>query len=1139
MTKNYLNRFLAGMIFCLLFGIGQIFAQAGTGGITGVVKDTNGAIIPNATVKITNQSTGFGKTATASNDGIYTFALLRPGKYKVVAGGGNFSEQSLSVEVQVGRTTDANFSLGAGDVTEIVEVSAEGVQTTEIKPDAVLTDTAISELPINGRRFQDLALLTPTVQVDPQRGQISISGQRGINTNVSVDGVDYNQPFFGGIRGGERSNSAFTLPQEAVREFNVTASGYSAEFGRSSGGVINVSTKSGSNDVRGSVFYLIRPNELATGHEYADALVTTLPQGIDATLAPTQQQFGGSIGGPIIKDKLFYFGAYEQQRFRAPRQVLYRNSLDVTPASLTPNQLAVFNIFKDFEVPFTQTNDAYSGLGKIDWNVNSNNRFNVRFNYSRNKALNAVTTGETSVDPTINKSLDTNGTEKDRNIAVVSQLISTINPNTINEFRFQFAREDRPRLSNAFLPLVANTYGDIGTRSFLPTTQFDTRYQFTDNMNFYLNNHNVKVGFEYSRLRASQLFGFNQPGNFNYFNNNDAQFLDVLAGTRVLTDPNPSNRTFGRFDNTSASYRLQIGNLEADYQVQELAFFGQDTWRVRPNLTLNFGLRIDKQFNPSPQLGNDALIGAVQNASFPLLGGRGFDPSVIPDSEFQFGPQAGFAYDPFKDGKTVIRGFTGLYYARTPLLILADPVNNFRSTPGNLTVQIGGNGIIPSTFNQAAFDAANPGYVALVGTGVRPNTVYRQFAILGIDLNQSPLTNLPILTPAQLSQISQALFNASPGSTGGALGNFTNSQPTGVAADYENPRAFQFGFGIEREIAKNFTIGVDYAQVNTTRLERNRDINLPVPFSADFYADLLVVANSAAVRNSAEFQTAISQIRNVGRPIFAISTPRGVPTRVQTGTNANGTPIFSNVSIPTRARPVSNLGSVTLRESSARSLFRGLTLRTRYSRSWIQINAYYVNSKSLSDDDNERSSGGFDYVNGFNLEPEYGPSRLDVRHRFTANPIFFLPYDFQVSSAIRFRSARPVDAIIGNDFNGDGNSNDRPYSASGTPFIRNSFRGKPEYEMDLRVQKSFKFGEFKRLSLKAEFFNVFNRANIDISGFNTTSFCSNSSDLTCGLNGSTNPNFLQIRDSTGNIITNANFASSQVFQMQIGARFTF
>ncbi len=1083
---------LAMPVLTLLFVVGQVFAQAGTGSITGAVTDSTGAIVPNATVKYTNKNTNASKTTTASADGIYTFILLQPGQYTVSASGAGFAEQNSDVQVQVGRTTTANFSLGVGDVSAVVNVSAEGIQTTEIKPDAVLSDIAIANLPINGRRFQDLATLTPTAQVDPQRGQISLSGQRGINTNVNVDGVDYNQPFFGGIRGGERSNSAFTLPQEAVREFQVVASGYGPEYGRSSGGVINVVTKSGGNDFSGSAFYLLRHKNFARGHDFANAIVATLPQSVESVLAPTQHQFGGSFGGPIAKDKLFFFGAYEQQRFRAPRQVFYSNSRDVVPGTLNPAQLEVFNLFSSLEVPFTQTNDAYSGVAKIDWNVNDANRFNVRLNYSKNNALNAVTTGETSVDPTVNKSLLTNGTEGDKNYAVVSQLVSNFSTNVINDFRFQYAREERPRLSNSFVPLIANTYGDIGTRSFLPTTQFDTRFQVTDAITFIKGNHNIKFGGEFSRLFASQLFGFNQPGNFNYFNSNDATFLTVLSNVPV-----PASSFFGRFDDQSATYRLQVGNLEAAYKVFETSFYGQDVWRVTPNVSVTFGARVEKQFNPSPELGNTALINAVKNGAFPLLDGKGFDPSVIPDSEWQFGPRFGVAYDPKGDGRTVIRANAGMYYARTPLLLLADPFNNFRSTPGNLTVQIGGNGVIPSTFNQALFDANNPQYVAIMGTGQRPNTVYRQFAILGINLNSSPLTNLPIITPQNLAAITNALFAASPGAGTSALGIFQNAQPTVIDPDFQNPRSLQFGLGFEHQLTKSWSFGVDYASVDTDRLQRNRDINLPTPILLSTTLD------------------------PAQRPYIGITRGRSLPS-----------------SVAIRSRPVPSLGQVTRRESTGKSFFQALTFRTRFTSDRFRLNAFYVLGESRSDDDNERDSGGFTYENAYNLIPEYGPSRLDVRHRFTANPVFFAPGGIEIASTIRMRSGRPVDAVIGNDFNGDGVSNDRPYIAPGVSIGRNAFRGNKEIEVDMRVQKSFKFGERKRLSFSAEFFNLLNRSNIDISGA-TARYCSNTSDRSCGLNGVTNSNFLQTRDSSGNIITFANFASSQVFQAQFGARFNF
>jgi len=1161
MTKIFSIRFLATVIFCLLFGIGQTFAQSGgtTGQITGVVSDTTGAVVPNATVTITNQGTNQTQTANTSDDGVYRFVLLQPGVYAVKVAPTGFAEQTLDVEVQVGRTTDANFTLGAAGATAEVTVTAEGVQTTASQSDAVIDQTSISNLPINGRRFQDFVTLTPTAQVDPSRGQISLSGQRGINTNINVDGVDYNQPFFGGIRGGERANLAFTIPQESIKEFQVVAAGYSAEFGRSSGGIVNAVTKSGDNSLRGSLFYLYRPDRLARGNEFSRALQEQRldASGFDATLAPTQHQFGGSVGGPIIKDRLFYFTSYEQQRFRAPRQVLFGNlagfafpaqaplpAVQLTPAQLAARQ-GVLDFYRGLETPFQQTNDAYALLGKIDWYINDGNRFNIRYNFSKNDAINAVSTGENSLDPTTTRALSTNGIEGNQNNIGVAQLLTNLGASAINELRLQYAREERPREGNELAPNVFTSFGEFGTRNFLPTTQFDTRYQITDSVAYVTGNHTFKFGGEYSRLFASQNFGFNQFGAYSLAIGGATGTNDILSR---LTNVPVVSGVLGRFDDNRARYNRQIGNLEAAFKVHELAFFGQDSWRVTPKFTLNYGLRVEQQYNPEPEATNDQLINVVQNTNFPIRGG-GFDPTQIPNSGFQFGPRLGFAYDPEGDGRTVIRGFSGIYYARTPLLIFADSINNYRSTPGNVSTTLPFVGFSQTAFNTFVASAAGAQYRAITGcvppaagqtapAACVPNTVFRQFAIAGINLNNFTLDNLPNVTPEQIGVIA----------TGLGLPNnpFVGAQVTGHAEDFKNPRSYQFGFGVEREIASNFVVGVDYSFVKTDRLQRNRDLNLPSPLTGAQYVDFLRANNTAAAFSSIP-QTTIDQLLQSGRTYIAINAPAGLS--------------FGSA-IATRLRPTNdpalnpnnrfNLGAVQVREATAKSLFQSLTFRARVVRKWGQLNAYYTLSKSESDDDNERDSGGVGFANPYDLSGEYGPSRLDRTHQFVANPVFFLPYGFEVASAIRLRSGTPINATAGGDLNGDGVTNDRPLLVPGIELTRNFYRNNSVYDVDLRVQKGFGFGERRRLIFSAEFFNIINQANVLLPQPNTSTssgfvgqFCTTVSQL-CGVNGITNVNFLQIREQNplssnfGNLAINNNIApGSQVFQIQLGARFQF
>ena len=512
MTSKFSFKILMTTVFCLLLGIGQVLAQsqASSGQISGTVTDSTGAAVPNATVKIVNKNTGVEKI-TASNDrGEYRFLSVQPGVYTVTANGSGFAERSLEATVNIGRISTANFALGVGDVSAVVNVTGEEVQTTVSQPDAVLDNTEIDKLPLNGRRFQDLATLTPNVAVDPERGQLSISGQKGIDLAINVDGGDFTQPFFGGIRGGERSNFSFTLPQESVREFQVVAAGYSAEFGRATGGVINVVTKGGTNEFGGSAFINFRGDKLARTNEFADALIAD--SGVaDPQIAPDRYQFGGSFGGPIVKDKFFFFGTYEQQNLKVERIAtdsdLSDNTIVNPTVPLRPEEQAVLDFFRTQQETFQLTNDVYAGSIRVDGNFNSNNNANFRFNLSKNDAENAVNTGETALDPTTDNAVSNDGIEGSRTYTYVGQWTSFLSSTFTNELRGQYSRGERPRIANSAIPNVESNLLDFGLRSFMPTTQFDTRLQFTNNLTAISGDHTAKFGVDYQRIHADQSFG--------------------------------------------------------------------------------------------------------------------------------------------------------------------------------------------------------------------------------------------------------------------------------------------------------------------------------------------------------------------------------------------------------------------------------------------------------------------------------------------------------------------------------------------------------------------------------------------------------------------------------------------------------
>ncbi len=1059
-----------------------------TGGqIVGTVTDQQGAAVPNATVKVTNAATSLVQTLTTNDQGGFRAVSLAPGDYTVeVSATGFGTSTQTGYHVEVGSALTANIALGVGVVNEEVLVTAASVETTQVQTPTNINQTSITQLPINGRRFQDFVLLTPTADTDPTRNQISLVGQRGINANIQIDGADYNNPFFGGIRGGERSNQAFTFPQSSIREFQVIASGYNAEFGRSTGGIVNVVTKSGTNDFHGGAFYLLRPKSWA--HRNAFGQIA----------APTQKQYGGSVGGPMPlprfgeggrstyggRDKTFFFFAFEQQKLNQQRAVLFDPLQNFSPTT-TAGASEAFNFYKGLEGPYIQTNDATAFVFRFDANVNQNNQFNARYNYSENTAANAVTAG-TSLQPTTNSAVSNNGTEGNSQHTFVGQLTSFFSPTVINELRAQYSRENRPRTPNELSPLVGTTIGNFGTVSFLPTTQYDYRVQFSDGLTINRGQHSVKFGGDFNYTFADQLFAFRQTGNFAFFGaaNNVTSVLRILSvgtGPGLTAAVDPANR----FDNPNISYTRAVGNGLASMSAKEFAMYGQDSWRIRPNFTLNYGLRWESQFFSEPDTSNTQLTNLVASKSFPL--GR-VNPSVIPDQVKQFAPRLGFAWDPTKDGKTVVRGYGGLYYARTPMLTMAGPINNFRTPPGDVTLQISG------FTNNCAGGIANSDPRC-------PGTIYKQFLTIGIDLNTFPLNALPILTVPQLLQIN-ANINAARGLT---FNPNAGLALTAVGEQFKNPRSVQFGAGVEREVAKGLTLGATFDYVNTVNLNRNRDLNVPVP-----------------------------TIRTGDRSLRP----------------------FYNVDAQGQNRPLQGLSFIQIREASARSLFRAFTVRGQLRRKFGQFDAFYTRGKNLDDDSTERNATFAEYDDSFNLVPEYNFSRLDRKHQFVFNTVLNAPLGFQVSSTGRFRSGTPLDATVSGitgisaaavtlsgstsgDLNGDrGNFSDRPYTAPGVPSKRNSYRNNKFYNIDLRLQRDFKFGEKYRLSPTFEVFNVFKFKNIEYAGTAAFNYGNPGvNELTGAVLAPTNPTFLRIRDANGNYLLNNRPGAP--LQMQIGLRFEF
>lgn len=903
----------------------SIFAQsqATTGLIQGVVVDPNGAVVSGATITVRNTETGFERTIQSNSDGLFSAPLLPLGRYRVTTSSSGFTNSVLeNVAVTIGQTQSFRIEMKVGGAVVSVDVSseAEGVETGRTELSTQINDRAVQNLPINRRDFSRFAQLTPGVSIvqGPDGDEITINGQKGIQNNVSIDGADANNPFFGEQRGGQRP--AFTISLESVKEFQVIPVGASAEFGRSSGGFINAVTKSGTNTLNGSAFLFFRNQRLSS--QNPDAVAANLP-----TEDGRNYQFGGNVGGPIKKDKAFFFFAYERNDGRSSKP----NSINPTLAALfatrfnSPNEQGIIN----------RTNIADVLLGKVDVQINKDNLLTMRHNYSRAEQVN----GTFDV-PTWGRSA--NGRETNNSNSFIGQLVSNFTSTFLNEFRFQLAKENRPRFYDGpDLPdtTIGTFDGTISYRFgrpfFLPVPSDDVRVQFTDNLTVIKGNHNLKFGFDFNRTKVSQTFIGFARGRYIFAAPTIAQaitgFQDYINGVSAA-----GLSLYLQFAPIGSRTVEQAGTQA--YTTIEPGLYVQDNWKLRSNVTLNLGFRWEAQYQPDPitPTAQTRFGQFVNDPRFPSNGS-------IPDATDGYSPRLALSWSPGSDGKTAVRLGAGVYYARIPGLVVAGPRNTDGVIAGNI--------------------------------------FFANFLCTGAGLGGCPA--FPGIVPT----------------TG-----FNPFNP-GVAVferNFKNPRTVQYSASVEREIYKNTTFLVAYNYAKSTRLTR-----------------------------------------------FV---------------NRNDSRLYNGVAIFERANG-SGVGEIRSTESSARSLFQGMTftLNKRFAdRYQFQVN--YLLSTDRSDDDNERDPFTFRYVDPRNLTPEYGYSDRDQRHRFNAFATFILPYDINLSPIIQYRSAQPISVTNRGAFPNIVQRN--------TNRLDNEF-----FTMDVRISKVFKFTESISLEPIFEAFNLTNSRN--------------------------------------------------------------
>lgn len=656
-------------------------SQATTGVVEGTVVDPEGKSLPGATILLRNIGTNQKRSYAADADGRFVAPLLQTGDYEISAELAGYLPQGSTIKVSVGASISVSVVMWPATETIVIKETAP-VLDRRAEVSTSFGSDAVEGLPNNGRNFLDLMNLSPGVTVvqGPDGDEVSVNGQRGIHNNVMVDGADFNNPFFGEQRGGQRP--AFTFNLDAVEQVVVVANGANAEFGRSGSGFVTVLTKSGTNELKGSFHLFGKHDALSARGEKADG--TT-----DPDFDFNQLQLGFTLGGPIIKDKLFFFTSVDVQRARSTKQTdpnrIEQRVVDALAALGSPDENGSIE----------RTNDARVFLAKVDWHINPENSLTLRYNYTWSEQKN----GTFDVD---SWGRSANATEKDSSHAGTATLISRLTPSLYNELRVQFAREDRPRpYSGPQIDGQGRPFPDtafdfdrgyrFGMPFFIPVDYHDTRIQLNDNISLAHGKHLFKAGAEYNRTSIYQIFrGF---ANSRYIFSSTDGFLNFLRNpSYVECSDGTSSETGMCPDGTDIEgpvllYLQQAGvggrtAEEAGTQsitVHEPAVFIQDTWQVHPRVTLDYGLRWEAQIQPDPITPPDEVfyadfIGQTRDGmEFPSDG-------TIPSDYKMFQPRLAVAVDALGDRSTLIRGTAGLFYSRIPGLVLASS----RSTNGSI-----------------------------------------------------------------------------------------------------------------------------------------------------------------------------------------------------------------------------------------------------------------------------------------------------------------------------------------------------------------------------------------------------------------------------------------------------------------------
>jgi hypothetical protein len=609
---------------CLFFAgtsIANAQSSSASGRLEGTVVDPSGSSVPSATVTVGNVSTGESLTQQADDRGYFLFLSLVPGHYEVSIEKTGFTHLVVNdVVINVGTTTSLHPQLVVGQVETKVNVTAQAplVDTTQSALATVISRQSIDTLPLNGRNFTDFALLTPGATTDGDFGMVSFNGVAGNFNNYTVDGANNNNAFFAQQIG--RTSIPYQFSEDVIQEFQVTSTGFEAEFGQAGGGLVNSVTRSGTNNFHGDAYYYI----LDSAFNANDAI--DISKGIPKP-ANRRQQFGGTVGGPIRHDRIFYLVNYEGQVRNEPLTVNDAPALLGLSPDFFTNNPGIAAQVQAAAGSFPRSFNQNVGFGKINVLLNNKNTLNATYNYQRFRSPHGYFNTPTSTGDGL--SLTDGATSQFFQVSLETAFSNA----TVNELRFHYGNDyhfDLPGTPPTGPSVVIQNPDSgfvFGGNRFQLSTA-DHRYEFTDNMTKVFGKHTVKFGIDINYNRDTDYFLYGPKGVYQF-----GSLTDVATGAFQL-------------------YFQSFGQTTIDIHSPTYSLFAQDQFRVTPKLVLNYGLRYDLQVLPQPTVCNPALTLTCH----------------INYSKNNVAPRVGFAYSLDAKGATVIRGSFGLFYIQEDLL---------------------------------------------------------------------------------------------------------------------------------------------------------------------------------------------------------------------------------------------------------------------------------------------------------------------------------------------------------------------------------------------------------------------------------------------------------------------------------------